>query len=110
MIVVTACRVDERKFVGLFFWTWFVARSWTSVVEEKEFAGQSIGYCFTDLVAFWLVLVNDSLTVCYLYRNSGSKNRPKILVRWHLLTRFVFYYFILEPKYFLLVWLPILFF
>ena len=28
-----------------------VARSWTLAVEEKEFAGQSIDYCFTDLVA-----------------------------------------------------------
>ena len=28
-----------------------VARSWTLVVEEKEFAGQCIGYYFTDFVA-----------------------------------------------------------
>ena len=28
-----------------------VARSWTLAVEENEFAGQSIGYCFFDLVA-----------------------------------------------------------
>ena len=28
-----------------------VARPWTLVVEEKEFAGQSIGYYFTDLMA-----------------------------------------------------------
>ena len=28
-----------------------VARSWTLAMEEKEFAWQSIGYCFTDLVA-----------------------------------------------------------
>ena len=28
-----------------------VAMSWTLAVEEKEFAGQSIGYCFTDLMA-----------------------------------------------------------
>ena len=62
-------------------------RSWTLAVEEKEFAGQSIGYCFTDLVArLGLVLLNGSLTQCYLYRNSGSKNRPKILARRHLLT------------------------
>ena len=32
-----------------------VARSWTLTVEEKEFAGQSISYCFTDLMA-WLGL------------------------------------------------------
>ena len=25
-------------------------RSWTLAVEEKEFAGQSISYCFTDLM------------------------------------------------------------
>ena len=32
-----------------------VARSWTLVVEEMEFARQSNGYCFTDLVASeWL--------------------------------------------------------
>ena len=28
-----------------------VARSLTLAVEEKEFAGQSIGYCFTDFRA-----------------------------------------------------------
>ena len=28
-----------------------VARLWTLAVEEKEFAGHSIGYCFTDLMA-----------------------------------------------------------
>ena len=54
MIVATACRVDERKFVSFFFerdsWP-YVARSWTLAVEEKDFAGQSIGYCFTDLMA-----------------------------------------------------------
>ena len=55
-------------------------------VEEKEFAGQSIGYCFTDLVACGLVLVNGSLTLCYLYPTGGSKNRPKILARRYLLT------------------------
>ena len=63
-----------------------VARSWTLVEEGKEFAGQSIGYCFTGLVACGLVLVNGSLILCYLYRNSWSKNRPKILARRHLLT------------------------
>ena len=64
------------------------ARSWTLVEEGKEFAGHNIGYWFTDLMASGLVLVfvNGSLTVCYLYRNSGSKNRPKILARRHLLT------------------------
>ena len=41
-------------------------------------------------------LVNDSLTVCYLYPNSGSQNRPKILARRHLLTnqiRIALFYF-----------------
>ena len=69
-------------------------RSWTLVEEGKEFAGHSIGYCFTGLVAcvlvlvfvFVLVLVNGSLTLCYLYPAGGSKNRPKILARRHLLT------------------------
>ena len=54
MIVATACRVDEREFVCFSFERDSrpsVARSWTVVVEEKEFAGQSIGYCFTDLMA-----------------------------------------------------------
>ena len=54
MIVATACRVDERKFAGFFFKRNSrpsVARSWTLVVEEKEFAGQSIDYCFTDFVS-----------------------------------------------------------
>ena len=57
-------------------------------MEEKEFAGQNIDYCFTDLIArLGLSLcVAGSLTVCYLYRNSGSKNRPIILARRHLLT------------------------
>ena len=62
------------------------ARSWTLVEEGKEFAGHSIGYCFTGLAACLLVLVYGSLTQCYLYCNSGSMNRPKILVRRHLLT------------------------
>ena len=54
MIVATACRIDERKFVGFFFWTWFAAicsSVMNLVEEEKEFAGQSIGYCFTDFMA-----------------------------------------------------------
>ena len=33
------------------------ARSWTLVDEGKKFAGHSIGYCFTGLVACVLVLV-----------------------------------------------------
>ena len=66
------------------------AKSWTLVEEGKEFAGHSIGYCFTGLVAcclvFVLVFVNGSLTLCYLYPTGRSKNRPKILARRHLLT------------------------
>ena len=66
------------------------ARSWTLIEEGKEFAGQSIGYCFTGWVACGLVLVfvcvNGSLTLCYLYPTGGSKNRPKILACRHLLT------------------------
>ena len=64
------------------------ARSWTLVEEGKEFVGHSIGYCFTGLVACVLVfiLINGSLTLCYLYPTGGSKNRPKILARRHLLT------------------------
>ena len=88
MIVATACRIDESLSVFSFecdSWP-SVARSWTMAVEEKEFAGHSIGYCFTDLVPSGFVFVNGSLTVCYLYRNSGSKNRPKILAYRHLLT------------------------
>ena len=54
MIVATACRVDERSLSVFSFeddsWP-SVARSWTLAVEEKEFAEQSIGYCFTDLMA-----------------------------------------------------------
>ena len=55
-------------------------------VEEKKFAGQSIGYCFTDLMVRLGYFVNGSLTVCYLYRTGGSKNCPKILALRHLLT------------------------
>ena len=66
------------------------ARSWTLVEEGKEFAGHSIGYCFTGLVAcvfvLLLVFINGSLTLCYLYPTGGSKNRPKILAHRHLLT------------------------
>ena len=63
------------------------ARSWTLVDEGKEFAGRSIGYCFTGLVAcVVLVFVFGSLTLCYSYPTGGSKNRPNISARRHLLT------------------------
>ena len=64
-------------------------RSWTLVEEGKEFAGHNIGYCFTGLVAclrLYVSCVYGSLTLCYLYPTGGSKNRPKILARRHLLT------------------------
>ena len=79
MIVTTACRIDESLSVFSFERDSrpSVARSWTLAVEEKEFAWQSIGYCFTDLVAWWMTL----WYVCYLYPTCGSKNRPKILAR-----------------------------
>ena len=60
MIVATACHVGERKFVGFSFECDSrpsEARSWTLVDEGKEFAGHSIGYCFTGLVACVLDLV-----------------------------------------------------
>ena len=60
MIVVTACRVDERKFVGFSFECDSrpsEERSWTLAEEGKEFVGHSIGYCITDLVACGLVFV-----------------------------------------------------
>ena len=85
-------------------------RSWTLVEEGKEFVGQSIGYCITGLVACCLVFVlvfvcvYGSQTLCYLYPTGGSKSRPKFWrgdIYWPI--RFVFYYFIFEPKYFLLV-------
>ena len=54
MIVATASRIDERKFIGYFSFERdsrpSVAWSWTLDVEEKEFARQSIGYCFTDFL------------------------------------------------------------
>ena len=62
------------------------AMSWTLVEEGKEFAGHCIGYCFTGLVACVFVFLKGSLTLCYLYRNGGSQNRPKVLARRHLLT------------------------
>ena len=63
----------------------------------------------TALLTLWLnglvlVCVSGSLTVCYLYRNSGKKIVLKfwsVDIYWPI--RFVFYSFILEPKYFLLV-------
>ena len=55
---------------------------WTLVQEGKEFAGHGIGYCFTGLVTCLRLCVS----LCYLYPTGGSKNRPKILARRHLLT------------------------
>ena len=60
MTVATACRVDERSLSVFSFerdsWP-SVTRLWILIVEENEFAGQSFGYCLTDLVASGLVLV-----------------------------------------------------
>ena len=73
-----------------------VARSWTLAMEEKEFAWQSIGYCFTDLV-------NDTLCATYtlIVDHKIVLRFWRVDIYWPI--RFVFYYFILEPKYFLLI-------
>ena len=55
MTVATACRVDKRKFAVFFLLNVIRGHLWLGHVEKKEFAWQSIGYCFTDLVT-------DSLT------------------------------------------------
>ena len=68
-------------------------------VEEKEFARQSNGYCFTDLVA------SEWLPNCVIYTVIVDQRIVhkfwRVDIYWPI--RFVFYYFILEPKYFLLV-------
>ncbi len=93
----------KESFVGFFLWMWFAARSWTLVDERKEFAGHSIGYCFTGLVACDLVLVFVFLCVIY----TVIVDQRIILKFWRVdiywPIRFVSYYFIFEPKYFMLV-------
>ena len=80
-----------------------VARSWTLAGEEKEFAGQSISYCFTDLVT----RLGLSLSVSLCVIHTIIVDQRIILKFWHVdiywPIKFVFYYFIFEPKYFLLV-------
>ena len=66
------------------------ARSWTLADEGKKFAGQSIRLLLYWLSGLWFSLrLSQWLPVCYLYRNRGSKNRPKILARRHLLTNHI---------------------
>ena len=69
------------------------ARSWTLVDEGKELVGHSIGYWLSGLcssvssfVCKLVSCVSGFLTLCYLYPTGGSKNRPKIFARRHLLT------------------------
>ena len=71
----------------------FEKRSWTLVEEGKELVGHSIGYWLSGLcssvssfVCKLVSCVYGFLTLCYLYPTGGSKNRPKILARRHLLT------------------------
>ena len=71
----------------------FEKRSWTLVEEGKELVGHSIGYWLSGLcssvssfVCRLVSCVSGFLTLCYLYPTGGSKNRPKILARRHLLT------------------------
>ena len=82
-----------------------VARSWTLDVEEKGFAGQSIGYCLVDLMARLGVSVSEWLPNCVIYTVIVDQrivlNFWRVDIYWPI--RFVFYYFIFEPKYFLLV-------
>ena len=79
-----------------------VARSWTLAVEEKEFAGHSIGYCFTDLMA----RLGLNVSFCVIYTVIVDQRIVlkfwRVDIYWPI--RFVFYYFILKPKYFLLVY------
>ena len=92
---------DSRPSVGHELWLW-----------KKRNLPDRVSA--TALLTSWLnglVLVNGSLTVCYLYRNSGSENRPKILARRHLLTNqicILLFYF--RASIFSVSWLPILFF
>ena len=61
MIVATACRADERKFVGFFLLN--VIRGHLKLghelylMKERNLPDRVFGYCFTGLVAGGLVLV-----------------------------------------------------
>ena len=107
MIVATACRVDERKFVGFFFWMWFAA-IWREVMN---FSWGRKGICRTEyrLLLYWLSGLCFSLSQwlpnCVIYTVIVDQRIVlKFLhvdIYWPI--RFVFYYFIFELKYFLLV-------
>ena len=98
MTVATACRVDERKFIGFSFEynsRPFEESSRTLVEEGKEFVGMyrlllywlsGLSSSVSSFVCKLVSCVYGSLTLCYLYPTGGSKNRAKILVRRHLLT------------------------
>ena len=64
MIVMTACRVDERKFAGFFFWTWFerdlnVIRGHELWLWKKRNLPDRVSV--TALLTSWLSdLVNDT--------------------------------------------------
>ena len=44
----------------------------------------------SSIVCKFVSCVFGFLTLCYLYHTGGSKNRPKILARRHLLTNQIF--------------------
>ena len=109
MTVATACRVEEKKFVGFSFEynsRPFEGSSWTLVEEGKEFVRMY------RLLLYWLSGLSSSvssfvckLVSCVIY--ILQVDQRIILKFWRVdiygPIRFVFYYFIFEPKYFLLV-------
>ena len=107
MIVATACRVDERKFVGFFFWMWF-ATIWREVMN---FSWGRKGICRTQYrpLHYWFsglwCCLSLRVSLCVWLPNSMDQRIAlkfwRIDIYWPI--RFVFYYFIFEPKYFLLV-------
>ena len=73
----------------------FEESSWTLVEEGKEFVGMyrlllywlsGLSSSVSSFVCKLVSCVYGSLTLCYLYPTGGSKSRPKILARRHLLT------------------------
>ena len=89
MTVATACRIDERKFVGFSFEynsRPFEESSWTLVEEGKEFVGMyrlllywlsGLSSSVSSFVCKLVSCVYGSLTLCYFYPTGGSKNRSK---------------------------------
>ena len=80
------------------------ARSWTLVDEGKEFAGQSIRLLLYWFSGLWFSLsLRVSLRVIYtvIVDQRIVLKFWRVDIYWPI--RFVFYYFIFEPKYFLLV-------